>query len=395
MGARSALTRCRQDTNVRILSVACLRQSLSLFVFATTLVTIAITTKEVNGHPLTFTDVTLIIQADGSFDVDLLYDLDALALGAPIDTDDSALVAALGQLTPAELDNHINRLKRLFERRIRVRFDGQPAPFEVTFPDHGTPKATEAAIPTVLGLTAHLEGTIPAGANTVEFFASRAFANVQLTIMDLPRDVETHLVLERGARSAPYDLMAATTPTTATTMYVWLGISHIIPQGLDHILFVLGLFLLSPKLRPLIWQVTAFTIAHACTLTAATFGTISVDANIVEPLIAASIVYVAVENTIIERLTPWRTVIIFCFGLLHGLGFANALNMVGLPNQERLVALLAFNAGIEFGQIAVIAIAAGCIGWFKNYDWYRTRIVVPASIFIALIGLAWFVERTL
>ena len=69
--------------------------------------------------------------------------------------------------------------------------------------------------------------------------------------------------------------------------------------------------------------------------------------------------------------------------------------MVGLPNQERLVALLAFNAGIEFGQIAVIAIAAGCIGWFKNYDWYRTRIVVPASIFIALIGLAWFVERTL
>ena len=351
--------------------------------------------KEVDGHPLTFTDVTLTIQTDGSFNVVLLYDLDALALGAPIDTDDSALVAALEQLTPDELDNHINRLTRLFERRIRVRFNGQPVPFEVTFPDHGTPKATEAAIPTILGLTAQLEGAIPTGANTVEFFASRAFANVQLTIMDLPRNMETHLVLERGARSTPYDLMAATTPTATTPMYVWLGITHIIPQGLDHILFVLGLFLLSPKLRPLLWQVTAFTLAHACTLTAATLGTISVDATIVEPLIAASIVYVAVENIIIERLTPWRTVIIFCFGLLHGLGFASALNMVELPNQERLLALLAFNAGIEFGQVAVIAIAAGCIGWFRNYDWYRTKIVIPASAFIALIGLAWVVERTL
>ena len=375
--------------------MGCVRQPLSFLVFATTLVAVAIGAKEVGGHPLRFTDVTLTIQADGSFDVDLLYDLDALALGASIDTDDSALVAALEQLTPNELDSHINRLKRLFERRVRVRFDGQPVPFDVTFPDHGTPKATEAVIPTVLGLTAHLEGTIPTEANSVEFFASRAFANVQLTIIDLPRDIETHLVLERGARSAPYDLMAATAPSTTTAMYIWLGISHIIPQGLDHILFVLGLFLLSPKLRPLIWQVTAFTIAHACTLTAATFGTIAIDANIVEPLIAASIVYVAVENTLIDRLTSWRTVIIFCFGLLHGLGFANALNMVGLPNQERLLALLAFNAGIEFGQIAVITVAAGCIGWFRNYDWYRTRIVVPASVLIALIGLAWVIERTL
>ena len=115
--------------------------------------------------------------------------------------------------------------------------------------------------------------------------------------------------------------------------------------------------------------------------------------GVVEPLIALSIVYVAVENVLTDRMTRWRPPVVFGFGLLHGLGFAGVLGELGLPEQERLVALISFNAGIELGQLAVIAGAAMACGWFRSAPWYRARLVVPASAGIALVGLLWAVER--
>ena len=350
------------------------------------------------AHPLSFMEVTLTLRADGAFEADLICDLDALALGAPIDTDDAELAAALDNLSPDELETRLARLRRLFERRVRIRFDGDPAPFTVSFPDHGTPRATEAEIPTVLGLTARLSGAIPDGAAAVGFFASRAFGEVHLTIRDPSRGVEARSVLEAGARSDTLDLtipVAPPGPVAVARDYLRLGFVHIVPEGLDHILFVLGLFLLSARLRPLVWQVTAFTAAHAVTLTLAALGVVAVAPRLVEPLIALSIVYVAVENVLTDRMTRWRPPVVFGFGLLHGLGFAGVLGELGLPEQERLPALISFNVGIELGQLAVIAGAALACGWFRSAPWYRTRLVVPASAGIALVGLAWTVERVL
>ena len=352
----------------------------------------------VTGHPLSFTEVTLTLQPDGTFAAELIYDLDALALGAPIGTDDAELAAALASLPADAFEQRVDRLRRLFERRVRVRFDGDPAPFDVAFPDYGTPRAIESEIPTVLGLTARLTGRIPQGASDVGFFASRAFGEVHLTVVDSARDVEVRSILEAGARSDPLDLTAPVEPPTRAEVagrYGRFGFIHIVPEGADHILFVLGLCLLSPRLRPLVWQVTAFTAAHAVTLTLATFDVVTLSPRVVEPLIALSVAYVAIENVLTDRLTGWRPAVVFGFGLLHGLGFAGVLGELGLPEEERLLALLSFNAGIEAGQLVVIGAAALAVGWWRTRAWYRRRVTVPASAAIAVVGIVWAVERAL
>ena len=350
------------------------------------------------AHPLEFTAATLTLQPDGTFEANLVCDLDALALGAPLDSDDAEIVAVLEGLSGEEFETLVARLRRMFERRVRVRFDGDPQPFAVDFPDYGTPLATEAEIPTVLGLNARLTGAIPDGAADVGFFASRAFGEVHLTVNDPARGLEVRSILEPGARSEPLELAGPVEPPgpgAVARLYLWLGFVHIVPEGADHILFVLGLFLLSARLRPLVWQVTAFTVAHAVTLTLAALGYVSLPAGLVESLIALSIAYVGIENVLVDRLTRWRPAVVFGFGLLHGLGFAGVLGELGLPEQERLLALVTFNAGIELGQLVVILGAALTFGWFRSKPWYRARLAVPASLVIALVGLAWAVERAL
>lgn len=177
-------------------------------------------------------------------------------------------------------------------------------------------------------------------------------------------------------------------------VYLQLGFTHIIPYGLDHILFVLGLFLLSPKLKPLLWQISAFTIAHSITLSFSMYNVINISSNIVEPIIAGSIVFIAVENIISKDLKPWRIAIIFLFGLIHGLGFAGVLKELGLPQNQFITALITFNIGVELGQIAVVILAFLAVGfWFQSKKWYRDRIVIPGSLVIAIIASYWTIQR--
>ena len=359
---------------------------------------VALVPVTLHAHPLSFTETTLTLQPDSRFQVELVCDLDALALGLPQDTDDAQLVAALRGLSPDEFTDVTERLRQLFLRRVRVRFDGEPAPFEVSFPDYLTPSATDSVIPTVLGLTARLVGTVPPGATEVEFFASRSFSDVHLTMVDVSRGINVRSVLERGARSDPFILSGPVESQTRGEVgwqYLRLGFTHIVPNGADHVLFVIGLFLLSVRLRPLVWQVTAFTLAHAVTLTLGSLAVVTVAPRIVEPLIALSIVWIAVENILTDRLSRWRTAVVFLFGLLHGLGFGGVLRELGLPDTERVLALATFNAGIEVGQLTVIAGALVTLGWFRQRVWFRPRIVVPLSGVIGLVGLVWTVERVL
>ena len=177
--------------------------------------------------------------------------------------------------------------------------------------------------------------------------------------------------------------------------YLKLVFQHIIPLGVDHILFITSIFLLSPSLKKVIWQATAFTLAHSITLALAMYGVIKPPAAIVEPIIALSIVLVAVENLVKQKLHPWRVLIIFCFGLVHGMGFASALVGLGLPEKQFLVAIITFNLGVEMGQITVILLAFLIVGiWFGKKPWYHQRIVIPASVLIAMIALYWTIERT-
>ena len=175
--------------------------------------------------------------------------------------------------------------------------------------------------------------------------------------------------------------------------YLALGYTHILPKGVDHILFVLGIFLLSPRWKTMLLQVTAFTIAHSITLGLSIYGIVSLPSRLVEPLIALSIAYVAIENLLTRELKPWRVALVFMFGLLHGLGFAGVLKELGLPRSEFLTALLTFNLGVEGGQLTVIAAALAITAPFMNKGWYRQRIVIPASLVIAVIGMYWTVVR--
>ena len=187
---------------------------------------------------------------------------------------------------------------------------------------------------------------------------------------------------------------ASQTGMQAFAAHVPVGFDHVLPKGLDHILFVLGLFFLSARLGPLLWQVTAFTVAYSVTLALGATGMVPINAGLVEPLIAATIVLVAMENVVSGRLSPWRPVMVFGFGLLHGLGFAAALEQLALPDRQFVPALLGFNVGVELGLLAVIVAAFLLVGlWFGRKSWYRGRIAIPASMVIAFIGGFWFVQR--
>jgi len=176
--------------------------------------------------------------------------------------------------------------------------------------------------------------------------------------------------------------------------YIQLGFKHIIPKGLDHILFVLALFLLSSKLKPLILQVSIFTLAHTITLFLGAINLIKISALIVEPIIALSIFFVAIENLFTENIKKLRPYIIFIFGLLHGLGFAGVLNEIGISDELFISSLISFNIGVELGQISIIILSYIFIALlFQKKSWYRNRITRPLSLIIATVGLYWFIQR--
>ena len=202
--------------------------------------------------------------------------------------------------------------------------------------------------------------------------------------------------LDPGDISPPIQIAGGDSAGGGATFlrYIPIGFDHIVPKGLDHILFILGLFLFASRIRPLLLQVSAFTAAHTVTLAAAALNIVKVPSAIIEPAIAASIIYVAVENIFAKGKSAFRLPVIFCFGLVHGLGFASVLQEFGLPDQSFVAALLGFNLGVEFGQLAVIALAFLLVGvWFNRNRLYRSLVVIPGSAAIAIVGAVWFIQR--
>jgi len=272
-----------------------------------------------------------------------------------------------------------------------VSFDGRPVEPEVEIvpPDNDTPPGRT---------TMRLHGPIPGGVHTFVWKETTPLGSYPLVLQNEGDESAVWGWLSGDAASPPFALSKAVVPPprwTVAKRYLKLGFTHFVPEGPDPMLFVLGLFLLSRRLKPIFWQVVAFTVAHTLTLILASYGVVS-RPSIVEPLIALSIVFVAVDNLLVRDLKPWRLVAVFAFGLLHGLGFAGVLTQLGLPQADRLTALLSFNLGVEGGLLAVLAAAFLLVGLpFRGEPWYRRRVLVPSSCLIAAVGLYWLVERML
>ncbi len=309
------------------------------------------------------------------------------------EADEAAEVDRLRALEPGELAAAFERFWPQMQDNITLRAGDTDVP--LTLQGIDVPEVGDVALPRLSRL--RLSAVLPESDAPILAGWSSEFGALVIRQMGAGTDAYTGY-LTSGALSDPIPREGGV-PQSALSVfvdYIGIGFEHIIPKGLDHILFVLGLFFLSTRLGPLLWQVTAFTVAHTVTLALGILGYVSVPANIVEPLIAASIVYVGVENVMSRGLSPWRPAVVFCFGLLHGLGFASVLGDIGLNPSQFVTGLIGFNVGVELGQLSVIAIAFLAVGlWFRNKPWYRNRISNPASVAIALVGAYWVVERTL
>jgi hypothetical protein len=190
-----------------------------------------------------------------------------------------------------------------------------------------------------------------------------------------------------------YELERMST-NTVFWRYILIGFQHIIPLGFDHILFITCVFFLNTSFKQIVLQASMFTLAHSITLGLAMYGVINPPANIVEPMIAFSIVFLAVENIYAQKVRPWRLVMVFLFGMVHGMGFAGALSQMGMPQYAFATALISFNVGVELGQLTIImALYFGVARMFAARPWYRRRVVIPASCLIGLIAAYWTIER--
>jgi hypothetical protein len=176
--------------------------------------------------------------------------------------------------------------------------------------------------------------------------------------------------------------------------YIEQGFLHILPMGIDHILFITAIFFLHTDWRKIVLQATVFTLAHTITLGLSMYDLVDIPSTIIEPLIALSIAFLALENIWLKQIRVWRLLLIFLFGLIHGLGFAGALAELGLPRYAFAEALISFNIGVELGQLTVIGMLyLLCFYFFNKPLIYKKYIVVPASIAISAIGIFWTIER--
>jgi len=341
------------------------------------------------AHDFERTTVHLDIATDGRFSLRLAHDPQWLLLrmesfaqtpGGAI-TSDAGRDARLAALAPDAIDRVV-----LFVDGREVR----PTSSAYTPPPDTVP-AGEFALASYT-----LRGQMPVSSATMRWYYGLVADPYPLTVTRADGTSTTEWI-QGDAWSQAISLGTATPVTLAVLLrrYVWLGITHIVPEGIDHMLFIAGLFLLTAAWRPLLWQVSAFTVAHTLTLGLAIGGLVSVPATIVEPLIALSISYVGVENVRQRALTRGRLVLVFAFGLLHGLGFAGVMTGLQLPRTQLVPGLLGFNLGVELGQLAVLS-GLALVTWpLSHRPWFRARVATPASLGIALIGLYWAVTRML
>ncbi len=352
--------------------------------------------------------VEISVNTNGSFKIEIRASIEALLTGINSrykNTKDSPNAKAYDDLRvlPGEqLLESFQAFEKEFYQQVKLSFDGTAGQFHISsveIPEPGYVKVPR--ISTIL-----LQGKAPVTAQSLTWYYPMSFGDNAVRVRQVDEANEKwHWSAWQWLRddkvSQPFSLTEVFTQQSILQIiatYLVSGFEHILPKGLDHILFILGIFLLSTHLRPLLWQVTMFTIAHTITLGLSMNGMINLPANIVEPLIALSIAFIAIENIVSPKLHKSRLFIVFGFGLLHGLGFASVLSDFGMPENDFVTALISFNVGVEIAQLAIILMAYlvliyGVRRHLANDQKYRHTVVIPGSLSIALIGLYWIYDR--
>ena len=346
------------------------------------------------AHPTADAFVIIRVPGDGRVDVEITADAKALALALTGLSTGSAPAPASGASATSSLArDRVQALAPDLLRLIELESDGiRVALTCLSVVDTRDRRGL---------VTVHLDGSLPARARTIRWRAPFMLSAYPIAVAGGSSSVapDNYDWLAGSERSRVYRLDALATAERAWQSALRLvptGFTHILPAGVDHVLFMLGLFLMASTRRALVLQVSAFTVAHSLTLALGAFGAVNVPPHIVEPLIAASIAFIALENLFVKSVTRWRLLVVFVFGLLHGLGFAGAMAGLGLSGGHLAASLVGFNVGVELGQLTVIATAALIVRTLRlSIDSERQFVLRPVSAAIALTGLFWAVERTI
>ena len=348
--------------------------------------------------------VEINVDQDGSLKIEIRASIEALLTGINAqykntqDAPNADEYDDYRKMVPGDLKQAFTHFEQQFLQSIKVTAAGESMDLGVASVD--IPPAGYTKVPRIS--TINITGKLPPSADAIQWYYPSKFGDnaVRVRQVDTENDQwhwsqwqwlrddrasEAFSLTEIVARQSTFEVIVS---------YIEIGFEHIVPKGLDHILFIVGLFLLSTSLSPLLWQVTMFTIAHTITLALSMNNVVELPPDVVEPLIALSIAYVGVENILAKELHRSRLALVFLFGLLHGLGFAGVLSDFGMPKDDFAVALISFNVGVELGQLAVILMAFVLLrSWFKDKLKYRKFVIVPGSVFISVIGAYWFFER--
>ncbi len=350
------------------------------------------------------TKIEVSVQPGGELSVDLQVDLNRAAGGGQE-------YYRLSRIETPAADADLARVMNRLVQAVDVRADGVLIPLQLTLVE--LPKLPEADF--LNPLSWPMTHVVLAGRGAAVVRNSQELQGTLRSTFPFEEPISLTFSVDAGQRtmtrwlvagqtSPEFELREGAAAQTAEDseslwQYVVFGFEHILPKGLDHVLFVLGLYLGARSLKSLLVLVTSFTLAHSITLALAAVGAVRLSPGIVEPLIAASIAWVGVENYLmsrqagVSRSQRYRPFVVFGFGLLHGLGFASALADLRLPADRFLLALLSFNGGIELGQLAVIGLALAATLGFRSKSWYRARFATPASLAIAGLAAVWTVER--
>jgi len=318
-------------------------------------------------------------------------------LSAVSDTDDSSgsdLYDELRALPPASLAKRVTSSFATLTGNITVMAAGRPLALELVAVEIDDEADLELARDTIIQMRTEL----PDSGEAISVQWPSTMGALLIRQMGPGGDPEYSDYLPDGGTSQAFTLArTADVPLmSVVTKYIHSGIIHIVPDGLDHILFVVGLLAYGLSGRGLVFQVSLFTVAHTITLASASLGLINIPGSIVEPLIALSIAWIGIENIIKKsgRVAISRSSVVFAFGLLHGLGFASVLADFGLPQSAFIVGLLSFNLGVEIGQLIIVIPIFFLLKGLRLTDMqFRRGFQIPVSAIISAIGLFWFVER--
>lgn len=309
-------------------------------------------------------------------------------------------------------DAELRRAERGAEEFLRRRFaltagEGGALAYSVEFPE--TPVARGEQLP---AFAVRISGELPQGGGELFVHWKNGREDIVEPALYLVLNTETTsppLILPIAPDGVQFiatmgdgekdesRVVIERSPVAAFLVWMKEGIIHVVPGGLDHIAFIVGMFLAGGGWRILLEQSLVFTVAHSVTLIAAAWGWVAVPTGVVEPLIALSIAWIAAENV-------WRgegevnfrrrCVVVFCFGLVHGLGFAGALSELTGENRVPFTELIGFNLGVEVGQVIVLTLAMVVFVLVDRIIPERRNAVVRVcSVLVAGLGLVWFVER--